>query len=152
MRATWALRWFGLSKIPLMLYVRPTVMVISADRIVVRLPLRRRNKNHWGSMYFGALSIGADCAVGMLVMQFTQQHPEHISLIFKDCHATFHKRAVGDVDFCCDQGNEIAALIAQAATSGTRVEMPVTVTASVPAQGTEPVATFILTLSLKRQT
>ena len=134
-----------------MLYVRPTVMTISPERIVVRLPLRRRNKNHWGSMYFGALSVGADCAVGMLVMQLTEQHSEQISLIFKDCHATFHKRAVGDVDFCCAQGNEIAALIAQAAISGTRVEMPVTVTATVPAQGTEPVATFVLTLSLKRQ-
>ncbi|HEY8887948.1 MAG TPA: DUF4442 domain-containing protein, partial [Gallionella sp.] len=61
--ATLGLRLFGFAKIPMMLYVRPSVMEISNERVVVRIPLTRRTRNHLGSMYFGALSVGADCSV-----------------------------------------------------------------------------------------
>lgn len=102
-------------------------------------------------MYFGALSVGADCAVGALAMHLIRQQPEHVSLIFKNFHAEFHKRAEGDVDFCCSQGHEISNLVAQAAASDERVEMMVDVIATVPDQSDDPVATFKLALSLKRQ-
>ena len=135
----------------MMLYVKPSVMEISDERVVVRIPLRRRTRNHLGSMYFGALSVGADCSVGALAMYLIKRQPENISLIFRNFSAEFHKRAEGDVDFCCSQGKEISNLIAQAAASGERVEMPVNVIATVPAQGGDPVATFRLTLSMKRR-
>ena len=135
----------------MMLYVKPSVMEISNERVVVRIPLMRRTRNHLGSMYFGALSVGADCSVGALAMYLIKRQPENISLIFRNFSAEFHKRAEGDVDFCCSQGKEISNLIAQAAASGERVEMPVNVIATVPAQGGDPVATFRLTLSLKRR-
>jgi len=144
------LRLFGFAKIPMMLYVRPSVRTLSNQLVVVSIPLLRRNRNHLGSMYFGALSVGADCAVGALVMHLLKQQQARISMIFKDCHAEFLRRAEGDVDFCCNQGDEISALIARAASSDERVEMPVDVIATVPAQGDDPVATFRLTLSLKR--
>ncbi len=145
------LRVFGFTSIPMMLYVRPSVMEISNQRVVVRIPLRRRTRNHLGSMYFGALSVGADCSVGALAMHLIKQHPEQISLIFRNFSAEFHRRAEGDVDFICEQGPEMAKLVAQAAASGERVEMSVVVMATVPDQGDDPVATFKLTLSLKRR-
>lgn len=150
-RATFWLRLFGLGKIPMLAYVRPRVTHISPERIAVMIPLRRRTRNHHGSMYFGALGIGADCAAGTLAMHLMRQHPERISLIFGAFQAEFHKRAEGDVEFVCSEGRAIAALVAQAAKSEERVEMPVRVTATVPALGNEPVATFTLTLSLKRR-
>ncbi|MGB8518279.1 MAG: DUF4442 domain-containing protein [Gallionella sp.] len=133
----------------MLFFARPSVREISSERIVVRIPLRRRTKNHWGTMYFGALGVGADCAVGLLAMHLIKQ--QSISLIFKDFHAEFHQRADGDVDFICAQGKEIAQLIAQAASTGERVEMPVSAIAIVPEKSDVPVATFKLTLSLKRQ-
>ena len=148
-RATLSLRYFGWAKIPLLFFVRPSVREISDTHIVVRIPLNRRTKNHWNSMYFGALSIGADCAVGLLAMHLI--NGQRIGLIFKNFHAEFHQRAEGDVDFICEQGKEIAQLIAQAASSGERVELPVIAHAIVPEKSDAPVATFTLTLSLKRQ-
>lgn len=142
---------FGWRHIPMMLYVKPRVIAISPQRIVVRLPLNRRNRNHWGSMYFGALGVGADCAIGLLVMELIARSGHRISLIFKDCHASFHKRAMGAVDFTCAQGDEIAALITQAITTGERVEKAIEVVAHVPSLGPEPVARYTLTLSLKLQ-
>lgn len=147
--ATFSLRYFGWRKIPLLFFVRPSVREISDERIVVRIALNRRTKNHWNSMYFGALSIGADCAVGLLAMHLIKQ--QRISLIFKDFHAQFHQRAEGDVDFICEQGKEIAQLVAQAASSGERVELSVVAHAIVPEKSDIPVATFTLTLSLKQQ-
>lgn len=102
-------------------------------------------------MYFGALSVGADCSVGALAMHLIKQQPEQISLIFRNFSAEFHRRAEGDVDFICEQGWEMSKLVAQAAASGERVEMLVVVIATVPNQGDDPVATFNLTLSLKRR-
>lgn len=150
-RETIALRLFGLSKIPMIFYTRPTVAEISAERIVVRIPLRRRTRNHLGSMYFGALSVGADCAAGALAIDLIRQRSERVSLIISDFSAEFLKRAEGDVEFCCSQGHEISNLVAQAAASDERVKMPVRVVATVPDQGNDPVATFKLTLSLKRR-
>jgi hypothetical protein len=84
-------------------------------------------------------------------MHLIKQQPKHISLVFKDFSAEFLKRAEGDVDFCCDQGNEIAELVAQAAASDERVERRLNVIATVPLLSDEPVARFKLTLSLKRR-
>lgn len=150
-RETLALRWFGLTKIPLLFYVGVSVTEISPERMVVRIPLRRRTKNHLGSMYFGALCAGADCAAGAFAMHLIKQQPKHISLVFKDFSAEFLKRAEGDVFFTCEQGREIAELVAQAAASGERVERQLDVIATVPSLSDEPVARFKLTISLKRR-
>lgn len=150
-RETLSLRLFGLAKIPLLFYVGVSVAEISPERMVVRIPLRRRTRNHLGSMYFGALCIGADCAPGAFAMYLIRQQPEHISMVFKDFQAEFLKRAEGDVHFICDQGKEIAELVAQAAASDQRVERQVEVIATVPTLSDEPVARFKLTLSLKKR-
>lgn len=150
-RQTIALRLFGLAKIPLLFYVGVSVAEISPERMVVRIPLRRRTRNHLGSMYFGALCIGADCAPGAFAMYLIRQQPERIAMVFKDFQAEFLKRAEGDVDFICDQGKEIAELVARAAASDQRVERQVEVIATVPSLSDEPVARFKLTISLKRR-
>jgi acyl-coenzyme A thioesterase PaaI-like protein len=150
-RETLSLRWFGLTKIPLLLYVGVSVAEVSPERMVVRIPLRRRTRNHLGSMYFGALCIGADVAPGAYAMYLIRQQPVRISMVFKDFQAEFLKRAEGDVDFCCNQGKEIAELVAQAAASDERVERQLDVIATVPSLSEEPVAKFKLTISLKRQ-
>lgn len=150
-RETFALRWFGLTKIPVLYYFGVSVTEISAERMVVRIPLRRRTKNHLGSMYFGALCAGADCAAGAFAMHLIKQQPKHISLVFKDFSAEFLKRAEGDVDFCCAQGKEIAELVSQAVASEERVERQLEVVATVPSLSDEVVARFKLTLSLKNR-
>ena len=150
-RETLSLRWIGFTRIPLLFYVGVSVAEISPERMVVRIPLRRRTKNHLGSMYFGALCAGADCAAGAFAMYLIRRQPEKIALIFKDFEAQFLKRAEGDVHFCCTQGKEIAELVAQAAASGERVERQFEVVATVPSLSDEPVARFKLTLSLKKR-
>lgn len=151
-RATVLLRYFGFFKIPLLYFVRPSVIELTNTRVVIRVPLRRRTGNHLRSMYFGALTIGADCAAGLIAMELIRNSKENISLIFKRMEAVFLKRAEGDVHFICDQGRDISSVVTAAIQSASRVELPVSVVAIVPGKlGEEPVARFTLVLSLKKR-
>ena len=133
-------------------FIGPTVSALSNDRCVVKVPLNRRTKNHWNSMYFGALAAGADCAGGLIAMKLIQERGNLVSLLFKDFQASFLKRAEGDVFFTCEDGEAIQKLVQKAIETGERENMPVRVTATVPSRlGAEPVAEFVLTLSLKRK-
>ena len=150
-RESLSLRWFGLTRIPLLFYVGVRIVEITPERLIACIPLRRRTRNHLGSMYFGALCIGADVAPGAYAMHLIRQQDAPIAMVFKDFHAEFLKRAEGDVHFICTQGREIAKLVAQAAASTERVERQVEVIATVPSLSDEPVAKFRLTLSLKKR-
>ncbi len=150
-RYTIFLRGFAFIKIPMLFFARPSVVELSEIRAVIKIALRRRTRNHLGSMYFGALCAGADCAAGLHAMKLIRKQPARISLIFKDLKAEFLKRAEGDVYFYCNQGLEIANLVTTAAQSGERVQMPIHIEATVPDLEDDPVAKFTLTLSLKKE-
>ena len=152
LRETFLLRAFGFLKIPMIFFISPTVVEMSDQRCVIRVPLNRRTRNHLRSMYFGTLAAGADCAGGLIAMRLIQEEGNRVSLIFKDFHAEFLKRAEDDVLFTCEEGTAIRELVKKAIESGNRENMPVHIVATVPSKlGTEAVARFTLTLSLKRK-
>jgi len=145
------LRAFSFAKIPLLFAAGPKVVSLDAQSCVISLPFKRGNKNHLGSMYFGALCIGADAAGGLIAAKLLRElKTGKGSLIFKDFTAKFLKRPEGETYFTCRVGDQIRDAVERAASSGERVDLPVPVTATVPALwGEEPVAEFVLTLSLK---
>ncbi|WP_291272006.1 DUF4442 domain-containing protein [Geothrix sp.] len=152
-RQTFGMRLFGWLKIPLLASVHPSVVELSETRCVVRVPLRRWTRNHLGSMYFGALAIGADCAGGLLAMDQIKRSGQPVSLVFKAFQATFLKRPESDVYFICEDGEAIRDQVRRALASEDRITEPMAIQAAVKApDGTfEPVATFVLELSLKRR-
>ena len=152
MTETLRLRLWTFAKIPLLFFLRPSVVEATPRRTVVRIPLARRSRNHLGSMYFGALCAGADLAGALTAMRRIEASGRRVSLIFKDVTARFLRRAEGDVLFSCDDGDAIADLVARAIETGEREERPVRIVATVPEKlGAEPAAEFVLTLSLKRR-
>jgi acyl-coenzyme A thioesterase PaaI-like protein len=152
-KQTYGMRLFGWLKIPLLASVRPSVVELSETRCVVRIPLRRWTRNHLGSMYFGALSIGADCAGGLLAMDQITRSGGGVSLVFKAFHAAFLKRPESDVYFICDQGEAIRDQVQRALASPDRITEPMQIHAAIkrPDGSYEPVAEFTLELSLKRK-
>jgi acyl-coenzyme A thioesterase PaaI-like protein len=151
LKQTLRVRALGITKIPLIFFVSPTVVELTDQRAEVRIPLNRRTRNHLGSMYFGTLAVGADLTGGLMAWQFIERDFPKLVLVFKDFHADFLKRPEGDVHFSCEQGSEIHAMMARADESGERENFPFEVLATVPSQGPEPVARFTLTLSVKRK-
>ncbi len=152
MGETWKLRLWTFLRVPMAFFLSPTVVESAARRSVIRIPLTWRSKNHLGSMYFGALCVGADLAGGLLALRRIEESGRRISLIFKDVQGRFWKRVEGDALFTCDDGEAISELVHRAIASGDREEQPLRVVVTVPEKlGEEPVAEFVLTLSLKRR-
>ncbi|WP_243324440.1 DUF4442 domain-containing protein [Geothrix sp. SG200] len=153
LKQTFGMRLFGWLKIPLLASVRPSVVELTDARCVVRIPLRRWTKNHLGSMYFGALAIGADCAGGLLAMDQIKRSGQEVSLVFKAFQATFLKRPESNVYFICDEGAAIRDQVRRALASEGRITEPMHIQAAVklPDGTFEPVAEFTLELSLKRK-
>ena len=150
-KTTWQMLVFGLMRIPLIFFCRPKVVSISDTKLEVKIKLNRRTKNHLNSMYFGVLSVGADVTGGFLAMKLICNNQSRISLIFKDFHADFLKRAEGDVHFICEDGLAIKNLVEVVEQTGERQNLPLHITATVPSISNETVAEFILTLSLKKK-
>lgn len=152
-KATWFIRSFGLTKVPLIFFCRPSVIELTDETTTIKIPFKRCNKNHLKSMYFGVLAVGADVAGGVLAMDLIRKSGRKISLIFKDFKADFLKRSEGDTLFKCNDGAEIKKLIEESIKTGERLNMPLKITATVPSIfGEELVAEFVLTLSLKDKT
>lgn len=151
-KETFFLRAFGFTKVPLLYLAGPAVEQMSDDVAVISVPFHKRNRNHVGSLYFGALCIGADCAGGIMAMREIQKQKGKWTFVFKDMNAKFLKRAEGKTLFTCKDGPQIREAVQKAAESMERIEVPVKVIATVPSKtGNEAVAEFVLTLSMKRK-
>ena len=148
-KTTRLIQLFGITKVPMIWYCRPKVIEHTDERIEIKIPLKRKTKNHLGSMYFGALAVGADITGGFLAMNPIQESGRKINLIFKDFKADFLKRPEGDVHFICNDGLAVIELVETVAKSNERHNFKLSIDAIVPSLSPEIVAKFELTLSLK---
>lgn len=142
--------YFGHFKVAMIGYVRPKLVKLTDTDIVVRLPFNRRNRNHVHSMYFGALSIGADIAGGLHGFYHAHLTKCDISLVFKSFQAQFISRPEADVYFVSTMGATVKEMIEESRISKSRINKPITIKAytNYPANPVE-VADFILELSVK---
>ena len=86
----WLLFLLGFVK-SMIRYTKPKLLMINDDLVRVKIKLRRRTKNHLNSMYFGALSVGADIAGGIQVFYFSKKMDRKVSFAFKGMNAQFLK-------------------------------------------------------------
>ena len=139
--------------VPMIFWLRPKIISATTEKTEVLIPLRRRSKNHLGSMYFGALCAGADIAGGILAMRLIQESGKKISLAFKDFKADYKKLSLGDVVFKSEDGPMIQEMIDEVLQCNERKNRTVRVTAYCPdIDPDEVVAEFELTLSLRNKT
>lgn len=143
-----ALFWFGLFKIPMIRFARPKVVEINDDRCVIRIPFRRRTKNHLGGIYIAAYTIGADLAAGFLAFYLIKKYKLKASIAFKSMTATYHKRAEEAVYFTCDAGSQVLAMIEKSKATGERQNEMVSIPVTVESE-TESVSDIEIELSLK---
>ena len=151
-KTTRLIQLFGITKVPMIWYCRPKVIEHTDEKIEIKIPLKRKTKNHLGSMYFGALAVGADITGGFLAMDPIQESGRKINLIFKDFKADFLKRPEGDVHFTCNDGLAVKELVDRVSKSSDRHNFKLSIEATVPSISSEVVAKFELTLSLKDKT
>ncbi len=145
-------RYFAFTKIPMIYYTKPTVLELNEQRCVIKIPFIRKNQNHLGSMYFGVLSVGADLAGGIIAMKIIQKSRKKISLLFKNINGDFISRVEEDAYFICEDGGAISKAVHEAIETKERVNIPVTINVKTSLnEDSEPLAKFVLTLSLKEK-
>ena len=81
-RLNFYLRIISFWKIPLLFYCRPKIILLTDQKVQFKIKLKRRVKNHLGSMYFGALAVGADLTGGYLALHHMQKSSKKVKLIF----------------------------------------------------------------------
>ena len=151
-RDTALIRIFGFTKIPMLWYLKPIVTSMDNEKCIIKIPLKRKTKNHLNSMYFAVLAAGADCAGGLFAMKHIMNSGQKVSLSFSEFNAKFLKRAEGDTLFTCTQGKKIEAFVNKILAQEEREELPIEIIATCPDKlGDEPVAIFTLVLSLKKK-
>jgi len=143
----WKLFLLGFFKIPLIGFTRPKLISLDEKNVSVKIKLNRRTKNHLNSMYFGALAVGADIAVGIHVFYFSEILDKKVSFSFKGMNAQFLKRAESDVYFSSNEGQIIKEAIEESIKTGERINKSIMVTAKNESH--EIVATFEMISSLK---
>lgn len=137
----------GFFKIPMLWFVRPKVVSIDMDSCIVKIRLRRRTRNHLGSMYFGAMSVGADLSAGLHTFFFAAEDQKRMHLVFKSMHAEFLKRAESDVRFVSAEGQKIERIVQEAKLTEERINESVVVEARD--ESDELVAIFQMVVSVK---
>ncbi len=137
-------------KVAMIGYLKPRLIKLDEQEIVICLPLKRRSRNHLNSMYFGALAVGADLAAGLHGFYHADLAQSKISLVFKSFQAQFLRRPESDVYFVCTEGETVKAMIMETQRTKERVNRPIRIDAytDYPAQSNK-VAEFILELSVK---
>lgn len=143
----WMMFLLGCVKIPMIGFTRPRLLTIDDDSVRVKIKLRRRTKNHLNSMYFGALSIGADIAGGIQVFYFSKKMDRKVSFAFKGMNARFLKRAESDIVFESNGGQKIKEAMEKSLKEGSRINDSILVEAKNDTG--EVVATFELIVSVR---
>ena len=141
----WILFLLGRLKIPMIGFVRPRIIEMNDQKVIIKIRFRRRTRNHLGSMYFGALAVGADLAGAIHSVYFTGG--KGMSMAFKSMQAEFLKRAEDDVFFESNDGATIKEMIEESRHTGARLNRMVQVTAK-NIKG-ELVAHFKMEISVK---
>lgn len=141
---------FSHFKVAMIGYLKPHLIKLTDDDIVIRIPLRRRSRNHLNSMYFGALAVGADLAGGLHGFYHADLAQCKVSLVFKSFQAQFLRRPESDVYFVCTEGAIVKKMIEDSRATGERINKPINIKAYTDyLTQPEEVADFILELSVK---
>jgi acyl-coenzyme A thioesterase PaaI-like protein len=150
-KRTLQLRLYAWLRTPVVAFLRPVVEQLDDEECRIRIPLSRRAKNPLGSAFLGALTTGADVAGSLTAYAVIARRKRPVSVLFKDMHARFLKKATDDVVFVCRQAADVARAVDETLGDGEKREIPVTVEAFLAKdRAGEPVATFTMTLSVKR--
>lgn len=149
-KANWFLKLFAWRYIPLIGFCSPKIIRMDEKTVEVTMPHKWRTKNHLGSIYFGALAIGADLAGAFLVFTKAKARGVNANFAFKDVAGQFLKRPEGRVHFISHDGDVIDQMLDESIATGERVNRPVSVIVTCPEKnGDDVMASFTLTLSIK---
>lgn len=117
---------------------------------IIKMPFIRQNKNHVGSMYFGAITIGTEVAAGILAFNYLDKYNLEPLLVFKDISGGFLRRAESDTYFICSDYQAISAALKELTETQQRINVTVSVIGVTDlTKLDEKISDFKITISIK---
>lgn len=117
-RDTMELWLYGLMNARLILLLTPRVVERSLRRVSVRVPLTYRSRNHFGSMQFGSLMVGAELGPGILAIKLAAERGLRVVFVMRHFEAELLHRSHGAVTFVCEDRGSIEDAIGAAQAKG----------------------------------
>lgn len=109
---------FMLTKLPSAYLCGVRLKSMTKVKSVTSVTFKWINQNPFGSMFWAVQGMAAELATGALVMQNIQASGQNISMLVASNNATFTKKAKGRITFVCNNGEQLAAVINKAITTG----------------------------------
>ncbi len=139
---------FTMIKSPMIFFVRPYITHLNDARTQILVKLNRKNKNPYGSMYFGSLTVGAEIVPGITVVTTSRQLNIPVSFLVKQFNGNYKLKANSDMVFVSADNAAIKQAIIDSSKDGCAKTLTITVNAYN--KGSEEVsAIFVMDISLK---
>ncbi|NNJ55381.1 MAG: DUF4442 domain-containing protein [Bacteroidia bacterium] len=103
-------RLFLLRKLPLAFIAGVRVKKIDDSSCVTSLKFGWINQNPFRSMYFAAMQMAAELTTGLLLYQYVASGNK-FSMLLVSLKAEYDKKAIGVIDFVCNQAAEMDQFI-----------------------------------------
>jgi hypothetical protein len=103
------------ARLPLAAVAGLRIESLDESRCVVRLPGGWRTTNPFRSTYFAAQAMAAEMSTGAPAMVLVQGAPGSVSMLVREVHSVFTKKATGATSFTFADVGAMAAAVARAA-------------------------------------
>jgi acyl-coenzyme A thioesterase PaaI-like protein len=135
---------------PMLWASNPQLVKVDDKQTKIVMPLTWFTKNGWNTMFFAAIAAGVDLTGGFY--SFSLAEKNNLGVLYKDVAIEFKRRVDGPLTLVATENAAVKAACEEAAESGQRVNVPVTVDGyCLESFGEEkPVVSAKATLSIKR--
>ena len=109
---------FLIQKLPIAWISGLKVANVTEDTAKVNIKFKYLNKNPFKSMYFACQAMAAEMSTGLLALGYLDAQPEKVSMLVLDLNCSFTKKAIGTIQFVCEDGAKVKACIDEAVETG----------------------------------
>ncbi len=107
-------RLFLLKSLPAAFFSGIKLDSVTEESSIVSIRYTWFSQNPFRSIYFACLGMAAEMSSGILSLIHTQHHRPSVSMLVLSMKADFHKKAVGNIKFKCNDGTLIKNTIEDA--------------------------------------
>ena len=97
-------RFFLITKLPIAWISGLKVNKVTSEKAQISIRYKYLNQNPFKSMYFACQAMAAEMSTGLLAMGYIDYHSQEISMLVMDLSCKFTKKAVGKIQFVCEDG------------------------------------------------
>lgn len=107
-------RLFLIQKLPIAWISGLKVQKVDKQSARVNIKFGYLNQNPFKSMYFACQAMAAEMSTGLLALGYLDSRSEKISMLVLDLNCEFTKKAIGKIQFVCEDGIKVSNAIQQA--------------------------------------